>query len=272
MDNGCIGEVVPTSSKEEPESKESSLMVNEINFVHEVQSVDCGKEHVLLLTTTAKVFSFGGGSRGQQGNGCLEAQITPQLVEALDGIEITQITCGGWHSAVISNSGDVYCWGWNKDGQVGVTDTEGSQSVQIQAVPFPLTFSDNSDVIVVSASAQHNGPLSHRTIGALVLGDHGPPDLGDHGPLDLGDHGPLVLGDHGPLDLGDHGPLDLGDHGPLEVYGPLGIPHDHHQTLETMDHQTLETMDHQTTPLETMDHFLDLETMDHTTLETMDHF
>lgn len=44
----------------------------------------------------------------------------PTLVEALAGIKIIDIAVGGWHSAAISEFGDLYVWGWNKHGQLGI--------------------------------------------------------------------------------------------------------------------------------------------------------
>lgn len=41
-------------------------------------------------------------SRGQLGHGSIENQSKPVLLEALDGIQIKTIACGGWHSAAVS--------------------------------------------------------------------------------------------------------------------------------------------------------------------------
>lgn len=44
----------------------------------------------------------------------------PTLLEALSGIRIIEIAAGGWHSAALSEFGDLYVWGWNKQGQLGI--------------------------------------------------------------------------------------------------------------------------------------------------------
>lgn len=41
-------------------------------------------------------------SKGQLGHGTIENQDKPLLLEALDGIKMKSISCGGWHSAAIS--------------------------------------------------------------------------------------------------------------------------------------------------------------------------
>ena len=35
-----------------------------------------------------------------------------------------QVCAGGWHSAALSISGDVYVWGWNNHGQLGLDPAE----------------------------------------------------------------------------------------------------------------------------------------------------
>lgn len=44
----------------------------------------------------------------------------PALVEPLAGIKIVSISAGGWHSAAVSSFGDVYLWGFNSHGQLGI--------------------------------------------------------------------------------------------------------------------------------------------------------
>lgn len=89
-----------------------------------IKEIACGKEHVLLLSNFGTIFSYGSGSRGQLGLGSIENQEKPMLIEALDGLEIKTISAGGWHSAAISSSGDLYMWGWNESGQLGLPCNE----------------------------------------------------------------------------------------------------------------------------------------------------
>ena len=83
-----------------------------------VTDVVCGKEHCLMLTESGRVYSWGGGSRGQLGHGTLSSEPRPRLIAALDGLRITKITAGGWHSACISQFDDLYMFGWNESGQL----------------------------------------------------------------------------------------------------------------------------------------------------------
>ncbi|XP_076062626.1 uncharacterized protein LOC143037884 [Oratosquilla oratoria] len=84
-----------------------------------VKHVAVGKEHCLALGECGTVFAWGSGMKGQVGNGSLCEVEEPTPVEALCGMNIIYIAAGGWHSAAISDSGDVYLWGWNECGQLG---------------------------------------------------------------------------------------------------------------------------------------------------------
>ncbi|XP_048585467.1 RCC1 domain-containing protein 1 isoform X2 [Nematostella vectensis] len=121
-----------------------------------VDAASCGKEHVIILSA-GSVFSYGGGSRGQLGHGLTDAETEPRRLEVLVGINIKCIAAGGWHSAVISDAGDVYGWGWNESGQVGIGD-----GIQCQMDPTPICFpaSDEPNVVSVACGARHTAAVS----------------------------------------------------------------------------------------------------------------
>lgn len=92
------------------------------------------------------------------------------IVAALEGIRIQSIAAGGWHSAAISEFGDLYMWGWNEKGQLGLTvshnDEEDHQSsihqIQCQALPALVNLPGDLDVLTVSCGTRHT---------AIVAGD-----------------------------------------------------------------------------------------------------
>ncbi|XP_066977313.1 uncharacterized protein [Macrobrachium rosenbergii] len=85
----------------------------------QVSEISLGKEHCMALTKDGEVYTWGGGMRGQLGTGVLHFSDVPLQVENLHGLFIKSISCGGWHSTALSDSGDVYVWGWNESGQLG---------------------------------------------------------------------------------------------------------------------------------------------------------
>ncbi|RHZ85592.1 hypothetical protein Glove_63g70 [Diversispora epigaea] len=94
-------------------------------------NVACGENHCLALTRDGEVFSWGSGRYGQLGHGnliSLDKSDKPKVIEFLQGLKITSIACGAWHSAVISDSGDLYTFGWNNLGRLGISPPPGNNN------------------------------------------------------------------------------------------------------------------------------------------------
>ena len=47
------------------------------------------------------------------------------LVKALGGLNVVGVAAGLAHTVACTDSGDVYSWGWNADGQLGLGDDSG---------------------------------------------------------------------------------------------------------------------------------------------------
>ncbi|CAN9499140.1 unnamed protein product [Ophioblennius macclurei] len=84
------------------------------------KSLALGAEHALLLSASGAVYTWGLGSHGQLGHSTLLSEEEPRAVEALWGMPMSSVASGGWHSVCISNGGDLYVWGWNESGQLGL--------------------------------------------------------------------------------------------------------------------------------------------------------
>lgn len=96
------------------------------NKIHEfpkhqkIKKIVSGAEHSIVLTSNGDVFSFGCGLRGALGHGDVSSLKVPKQIEALAGLKIIDISAGLFHSVAISSFGDVYSWGWNTNGQLGL--------------------------------------------------------------------------------------------------------------------------------------------------------
>ncbi|XP_049887835.1 RCC1 domain-containing protein 1-like [Pectinophora gossypiella] len=133
----------------------SGLLPSHLDTSHcegKVCDIDCGYEHFILLTDAGKVYTWGNGRRLQLGHGDLSNFDLPTEVEALSGIKVAKVSAGGWHSLVLSEYGDVYAWGWNDTGQLGIKSepdnpagvlkTEGLKSYPL---PTVVDFFDSND-------------------------------------------------------------------------------------------------------------------------------
>ncbi|XP_026726507.1 PH, RCC1 and FYVE domains-containing protein 1 [Trichoplusia ni] len=95
--------------------------------------IQCGYEHYVLLTDEGKVYTWGNGRRLQLGHGDISNQDIPTEVDALAGVTIIKISANGWHTLALSICGDVYAWGWNDTGQLGIKhlDKECKESYSV---------------------------------------------------------------------------------------------------------------------------------------------
>ncbi|KFK35120.1 hypothetical protein AALP_AA5G238800 [Arabis alpina] len=89
-----------------------------------IEAVAAGLWHTVCVSSDGAVYSFGGNQFGQLGTGCDQAETLPKLLEApnLENVNVKTISCGARHTAVIADEGRIFCWGWNKYGQLGLGD------------------------------------------------------------------------------------------------------------------------------------------------------
>ena len=89
-----------------------------------VTKIACGQSHSLVLTKAGELFAWGEGRCGQLGCGVQRACFVPQQVvfTAPHQITIVDIAGGSGHSGAVTASGDLYMWGLNNYGQLGVGD------------------------------------------------------------------------------------------------------------------------------------------------------
>lgn len=85
-------------------------------------NVSTGLNHSLVISPDGQAVSaFGRNQFGQLGNGSFIDQFTPKTVKQLPNKPISQVSVGTYHSALLTNDGSIYTWGWNNDGQLGRT-------------------------------------------------------------------------------------------------------------------------------------------------------
>ncbi|XP_057584375.1 E3 ISG15--protein ligase HERC5 isoform X2 [Hippopotamus amphibius kiboko] len=110
---------------------------------------------------SGELFAWGQNLYGQLGVGRIFASSpTPQIVEHLSGVPLVQISAGEAHSMALSMSGNVYSWGRNDCGQLGLGHTDNKDSPSCVEVP------DNQKVEFLACGGSHTALL---TKGGLVF-------------------------------------------------------------------------------------------------------
>ncbi|CAI0443332.1 unnamed protein product [Linum tenue] len=87
-------------------------------------AVAAGLWHSVCVSDDGDVYAFGGNQFGQLGTGVDQAETLPRLLDApsLENESARMVSCGARHSAIVTGDGKVFCWGWNKYGQLGLGD------------------------------------------------------------------------------------------------------------------------------------------------------
>lgn len=87
-------------------------------------AVNSGGKHCLALSADGEVYSWGEGEDGKLGHGNKSSCDRPRVVDSLRGKEVSDIACGGGHSACITVSGELYTWGKGRYGRLGHGDSD----------------------------------------------------------------------------------------------------------------------------------------------------
>lgn len=112
----------------QPVNKEFSTVPRQIHSLKNIKFIFSGSLNSVAIDNKHKVFSWGCGEGGQLGfseNVLLQqsesACITnPLSVTVLENLKIIKVSCGEAHSVSCTSTGEVFGWGFNSSGQLGL--------------------------------------------------------------------------------------------------------------------------------------------------------
>ncbi|KAM3337320.1 PH, RCC1 and FYVE domains-containing protein 1-like [Capsicum galapagoense] len=83
-----------------------------------IELVACGENHSCAVTLSGELYTWGAGDFGLLGHGNEVSHWIPKRVNGpLEGIHVSYISCGPWHTAVVTSAGQLFTFG---DGTFGV--------------------------------------------------------------------------------------------------------------------------------------------------------
>ncbi|XP_071139970.1 uncharacterized protein [Mytilus edulis] len=108
-----------------------------------------GEDHVIVISTEKRVFSWGKGRRGQLGHDDTEDREKPALIEGLTGKSISRAYCGDGFSVFASDNGIVLTCGDGSSGCLGHGDWKNTNRPRLIETLLSI------DVIAVACGKKH---------------------------------------------------------------------------------------------------------------------
>lgn len=101
-----------------------------VGIPHRVQGLSgrvtafaCGAFHSAAVVEGGELYTWGKGEWGMLGHRTIGDEHRPRVVELLRHTRVVAVSCGGWHTAAITESGEVFAFGRGEYGRLGLGDT-----------------------------------------------------------------------------------------------------------------------------------------------------
>ncbi|KAI8807964.1 regulator of chromosome condensation 1/beta-lactamase-inhibitor protein II [Cladochytrium replicatum] len=150
-----------------------------LQYPRKLSKLCAGFSHFLSIDERGDVVSWGNGLHGQLGHGTREVSSDPRPIDALSGLRVIGIACGGLHSTVLLEGGILYTFGSSSDGQLGRRDEKDEDGEEVNyAVPglCALEFEPDDEVEVLGGwyetvvAKRNKGKCEIYACGRAVMG------------------------------------------------------------------------------------------------------
>lgn len=134
-------------------ANESHPCVVSVPLDLQVEEIDCGAAHTAILLNTGEVYTCGDGEHGALGLPVKGFALAPRVVQHLVGKRIQTLACGDHVTGAVTGDGELYVWGWNCFGQLGLGDA--AEHAKPVHVPGTGLGADELRVVSCSFGAEH---------------------------------------------------------------------------------------------------------------------
>ena len=124
----------------------SVLVPTVIGFLRDVHHISSALSHTAAVTFQGKAVLFGSNSDHKLGG------ISPHTLEHINGEKIRGMYCGGRHTCGITEKLDVYAWGYNTSGQLGLSST----MFHSMSEPVKIEYLTGRGVVHLSLGWEHS--------------------------------------------------------------------------------------------------------------------
>ncbi|XP_058461003.1 probable E3 ubiquitin-protein ligase HERC4 isoform X2 [Malaya genurostris] len=141
-----------------------------------ITHISCGTAHSLAITNWGQLFTWGSNALGQLGHDLENSSYaTPRMVKAIATKSVIQVAAGQMHSLALTNNGELYAWGANGHGQLGLGTTNEKILVptlvkSLAGIPIAFIACGGYHSFAVSKSGAIFG-WGKNTFGQLGLND-----------------------------------------------------------------------------------------------------
>lgn len=111
-----------------------------------IKNIESGSYHNCLLSDKGEVHCWGWNSFGQIGDGSFSNAKEPVRVVFPEGAIIDEIASGLLHNCAKSISGDIFCWGDNREGQINKSSKLASYNIPVKINNIVM----QSDIMILS--------------------------------------------------------------------------------------------------------------------------
>uniref|UniRef100_A0A8C6U3A9 RCC1-like domain-containing protein n=1 Tax=Neogobius melanostomus TaxID=47308 RepID=A0A8C6U3A9_9GOBI len=134
------------------EKGEKIVNILESHYLAKVVAMACGQDHCVVVCASGMVFSWGAGDDGQLGYYHHMTSTGPGTGTGnYLPIPVVQVACGKSHSLVLTQGGDVFSWGLNSHGQLGLGKT-----IPLQFTPLVVRSLNGVAVTMISAGSNYS--------------------------------------------------------------------------------------------------------------------